>query len=201
MMTAFDSLVDHLKETQLVGSINSLLGWDERTKLPKGGGAYRAEQMTYVSGLLHKMRTDPRVGDWLAEAEQQVGEQDPHSDQATVLREARRSFEKLTKLPLDLVENITRAEVEGQQAWVDARAADDFPAFAPYLKRIIELKREQAEAIGYDDCIYDALMDDFEPGEKTSNVRSVLEGLREDLVPLVEAISESANRPDTSILT
>ncbi|HCP84842.1 MAG TPA: carboxypeptidase M32, partial [Planctomycetaceae bacterium] len=99
MMTAFDSLVDHLKETQLVGSINSLLGWDERTKLPKGGGAYRAEQMTYVSGLLHKMRTDPRVGDWLAEAEQQVGEQDPHSDQATVLREARRSFEKLTKLP------------------------------------------------------------------------------------------------------
>lgn len=200
-MTAYDSLVEHLKETQLVGSINSLLGWDERTKLPKGGGAYRAEQMTYVSGLLHKMRTDPRVGDWLAEAEQQVGEQDPHSDQATVLREARRSFDKLTKLPQDLVENITRAEVEGQQAWVDARAADDFPAFAPYLKRIIELKRQQAEAIGYDDCIYDALMDDFEPGEKTSNVRSVLEGLREDLVPLVEAISESANRPDTSILT
>ena len=78
-MTAYDSLVEHLKETQLVGSINSLLGWDERTKLPKGGGAYRAEQMTYVSGLLHKMRTDPRVGDWLAEAEQQVGEQDPHS--------------------------------------------------------------------------------------------------------------------------
>ena len=200
-MTAYDSLVEHLKETQLVGSINSLLGWDERTKLPKGGGAYRAEQMTYVSGLLHKMRTDPRVGDWLAEAEQQVGEQDPHSDQATVLREARRSFDKLTKLPQDLVENITRAEVEGQQAWVDARAADDFPAFAPYLKRIIELKRQQAEAIGYDDCIYDAPMDDFEPGEKTSNVRSVLEGLREDLVPLVEAISESVNRPDTSILT
>jgi carboxypeptidase Taq len=112
----------------------------------------------------------------------------------------RREYEKLTKLPQTLVEELTRASVLGQQAWVEARKNDDFATFAPILERIVNLKRQQAEAIGYADCPYDALLDDFEPGETTKNVAAVLEGLRSELVPLVAAIAESSRRPNLDIL-
>ena len=81
----------------------------------------------------------------------------------------------------------------GQQAWQEARQKDDFPAFRPLLEKMIDLKRQQAEALGYPQCPYDALLDEYEPEELTANVGRVLAGLREELVPLVAEIH--AQRP------
>ena len=196
----FDKLCAHARETALLQSVAELLGWDERTKMPPAAGAYRAEQMTYLSSLAHRRHTDPQLGDWLDELAESKLASDPHSDAGATIRQMRREYDKLRKLPQTLVEELTRASVLGQQAWVTARKNDDFDTFAPILERIVNLKRQQADAIGYTDCPYDALLDDFEPGETTKNVASVLAALRSELVPLVAAIAESSRQPDLDIL-
>jgi len=197
----FDELCDHLRETALLSSVEALLGWDERTKMPVRGGPYRAEQSALLAVMVHGRRIDPRVGDWLAELESSPLATDSHSDAGTVIRRTRLDFDKQVKIPQSLVEEITRTTVLGQQTWVEARKNDDFKSLAPVLEKIISLKQQQAEAVGYEESPYDALLDDFEPGETTANVRQILEDLRRDLVPLVAAIAESPNRPDRSILT
>ena len=119
---------------------------------------------------------------------------------AVVVRRLKRQRDKRVKLPQTLVEELARAAVLGQQAWQEARQKDDFPSFRPLLERMIDLKRQQAEALGYSGCPYDALLDEYEPEELTANVGKVLEGLREQLVPLVAKIQGSSRRPDTSVL-
>lgn len=122
------------------------------------------------------------------------------ADAAVVVRRLKRQRDKKVKLPQALVEELARTAVLGQQAWQEARRTDDFPAFQPLLERTIELKRRQAEALGYPQCPYDALLDEFEPEELTANVGPVLENLREALVPLVTAIGQSGRQPDSSIV-
>ena len=96
-----------------------------------------------------------------------------------------------------MVEELARTAILGQQAWQEAREKDDFPSFKPLLERTIALKRQQAECLGYADCPYDALLDEYEPEERTANVGRVLAGLREELVPLVAGLPERRRRPDT----
>jgi carboxypeptidase Taq len=111
-----------------------------------------------------------------------------------------RDYEKRTKLPQRLVEELTKASVLGQQAWVTARHDNNFTAFAPHLKTLFALKREQAEAQGYREHIYDALLDDFEPNVTAAEVARVLADLRNQLVPLVQQIQQSSRRPRQEVL-
>ena len=113
----------------------------------------------------------------------------------------KREYDKQVKLPGRLVQELARASSMGQQVWVEARKENDFAKFAPILKETFKLKREQADAIGFEECAYDALLDDYEPGAKTSEVTMVLTGLKDELVPLVAAIKESNNKPNKEILT
>ena len=196
----YAKLCRHCRETALLGSIESLLGWDERTLLPPAAGEYRAEQMTYLAGMIHRRETDPQLGDWLRELAASSLAGEPHSDCGTVIREVRRDYEKKTRLPQALVEEITRTSVLGQQAWVDARKNDDFRAFQPLLTKMVSLKREEADALGFEECRYDALLDNYEPRARTAEVAKVLAALRGQLVPLVAAIRESGRRPDLSIV-
>jgi carboxypeptidase Taq len=122
------------------------------------------------------------------------------ADASVVARRLKRLRDKRVKLPQSLVEELARTAVLGQQAWQEAREKNDFPSFRPLLERTIELKRQQAECLGYADCPYDALLDEFEPEERTANVGRVLASLREELVPLVARLEGVAQRPDTSIL-
>lgn len=196
----YEKLVAHVRETAVLESIAAVLGWDERTNMPPAGGEFRAEQISYLSGVVHRRQTDPQLGDWLGELAESPLAADPHSDSGTTIRQIKRTFDKSVKLPQSLVEEISKVSVLGQQKWVEARKNNDFASFRPLLERVVHLKRQQAEAIGYDDCLYDALLDDFEPNEKTANVARVLEELRQDLVPLVAAIADSPWKPNAEIL-
>ena len=173
----YKQLCEHFREIAVLGSIGALLDWDARCILPSGGAEYRSDQQAYLSNLLHQKRTDPRIGDWLDDVVDSDLTADPRSDSATVIREAKRIYDKQVKLPGDLVEALTRAENDGQHAWVEARKNDDFETFLPFLETTFKLKREQADAIGFEDCRYDALLDDFEPDEKTFRVRETLEAV------------------------
>jgi carboxypeptidase Taq len=201
MTAPFDELCSLAREAALLESIDALLGWDERTYLPPEAGAYRAEQMTYIAGLLHKKRTDPRLGELLGELATSKLAKDPHSDVGTTIRQLRREYDKRIKLPQKLVEELTRAAVLGQQAWVKARQNDDFASFAPHAEKLYHLKRQQAECLGYAKHPYDALLDDFEPGAKTDDVTRVLQELRQELVPLVQAIIASGKNAPVEIVS
>ena len=198
--STYDNLCRFVHETSLLQSIEALLGWDERCLLPPAAADYRAEQMTLLSGMIHRRQTDRRVGDWLAELADSPLAADPASETGTTIRQLKRQYDKKTKLPQALVEELTRVSVLGQQVWQTARHDDDFASFAPLLEKTIELKREQAQAIGYDESLYDALLDDYEPDERTSNLTRVLGALREELVPLVAEIRDSGRSPDLGIL-
>jgi carboxypeptidase Taq len=156
--------------------------------------------MSYLAGLIHQKQTAPEVGDWLAELVASPLAADPHSDAGADIVNLKRDYERKTKLPQSLVEELAKLSVLGQQLWVEARKANDFGRFRPLLGRTIELKRQEAAAIGYDDHPYDALLDEFEPGAKTSEVAHALAGLREQLVPLVAAIAANSRRPNLDAL-
>jgi carboxypeptidase Taq len=192
----YEKLCRHAREVAILSSAQSLLGWDERTKLPPAGGEYRAEQMSYLAGLIHKQETAPQVGEWLAELADSPLAADPHSETGADIVNLRRDFERKTKLPQALVEELARLAVLGQQVWAEARKANDFAPFQPLLARTVELKRQEAAAIGYDDVPYDALLDEYEPGAKTKEVERVLAALRDQLVPLVAEIAASPRRPN-----
>ncbi len=196
----FDRLCQHARETAMYESILSVLEWDERTMMPPAAGPYRAEQLTLLSGLVHKLRTEPQIGDWLNELLDSDLSKDPHADQGATIREMKRDYDKRIKLPQSLVEELMRASVLGQQAWVEARRDNDFKSFAPHLEKIFSLKRQQADALGYEDCRYDALLDEFEPGATTAGVRQVLEDLRKQLVPLIGEILQSDRAAPIDIL-
>jgi carboxypeptidase Taq len=197
---AFDELCFFAREAALVESVEAALGWDERTYMPAAAGEYRAEQMTFLTGLAHKQRTSRRLGDLLGELSESEFMKEPHSDAAATIRELKRQYDKRVKLPQALVEELTRASVLGQQAWVIARRDNDFAAFAPHAEKLFHLKRQQAECLGYEDNPYDALLDDFEPDAKTAEVAQVLACLRSELVPLVQAIMESGKKAPVDIL-
>jgi carboxypeptidase Taq len=189
-----------MREAAMLNSMQGLLGWDERTNLPPAGGEYRAEQMSYLAGVIHKKQTAPEVGDWLADLSDSPLTADQHSDTGADIVNLKRDYDRKSKLPQALVEELAKLEVLGQQMWVEARKANDFKRFQPLLERTLELKRQEAAAIGFDDQPYDALLDGFEPGAKTAEVAVVLNGLREQLVPLVAAIAASKQRPNRDAL-
>ena len=188
------------RRTAVLTSIDAVLGWDERTQMPSAGAEHRAEQSTLLAGLIHQRWTDPKFGQQLEELADSPLAANPHSDAGVVVRRLKRQYDKKVKLPQTLVEELAATAVLGQQAWQEARRRDDFPSFRPLLEKMIELKRQQAEALGYPQCPYDALLDEYEPEELTANVGQVLAGLREDLVPLVAEIQQSRRRPNTSLL-
>src|SRR5436305_2481410 len=152
----FDELCSLAREAALIESIEEAIGWDERTYMPPAAGEYRAEQMTCISGVAHRKRTSPRLGELLNELAGSDYMKEPHSDAATTIRELKRGYDKQIKLPQSLVEELTRASVLGQQAWVKAGENNDFQAFAPHAEKLYHLKRQEAECLGYENDPYDA---------------------------------------------
>ncbi|HML24733.1 MAG TPA: carboxypeptidase M32 [Aggregatilinea sp.] len=178
----------------------ALLGWDQQTYMPSGGANARAEQLATLSKLAHELFVADETGQLIEDAEAAVKDADPDSDDAALVRVVRHDFDIQTKLPTTLVTDIARETTLAHEVWAKARAENDFASFAPTLARIYDLMRQKAEALGYDERPYDALLDEYEPGMKTNDVETLFAGLREDLVPFVAAIFERMDRVDSSLL-
>lgn len=200
LQATYRKLCDHVRQTALLSSANSLLEWDEQTKMPPAAGEYRAEQVTFLAGLVHQRATAPEVGEWLSELEGSSLTSDPHSVEACNVRELKRQYQRQTQLPQRLVEELARTASLGQQKWVEARKQNNFAMFAPYLERMFSLKREEADAVGFKETRYNALLDDYEPHETADNIRRVLGDLGRELVGLVDKIKGSSRKPDRAIL-
>jgi carboxypeptidase Taq len=194
-------LVSELRSLGLLKSCQSLLAWDEQTYMPPQGAELRADQLALLAGMAHQKATQPRIGELLSQLTDTAALGGPNSEPAALVREARREYDRATKLPQKLVEELTRTATLSQQAWIAARKAKSFPQFLPWLEKMIHLKQQEADAVGYTEHRYDALVDEYEPGATTAQLTAALTPLRNELVPLVAAIADSRVKPDASILT
>jgi len=197
---AYAELIRRVKEARLLESCASVLGWDERTYMPREGSAHRAEQIALLARMTHEMLTAPEIGELLGAVEQSSLSRDPESAPAVNVREIRRAYDRAVKLPKTLVEEIARTTTRAQPVWQEARKHNDFARFQPWLEKIVELKRQEAQAVGYKAAAYDALLDEYEPGATTAEITRVFADLRADLVPLIAAIAATGKRPRHDLL-
>src|ERR1700722_2677629 len=197
---AYAQLIQRIKDHSLLESCASVLGWDERTYMPHQGSAHRADQLALLARLKHEMSTDPKIGELLGAVEDHPQVKVKGSPQAANVREIRRGYERAVKLPKELVEELARVTTRAQQAWQEARQADNFAAFQPWLEKIVALKRQEAQAVGYQGAPYDALLGEYEPGATTAEITKVFAELRGQLVPLIAAIAASGKKPKHELL-
>ncbi|MHB1384496.1 MAG: carboxypeptidase M32 [Bellilinea sp.] len=171
---------------------SSLLGWDQQTYMPPNGAVERSEQLATLSKLAHIKSTTPEVGEALEELKKYAETLDPDSNDARFIRRAKIEYDKATRVPAEKVAEYARVTALAQEKWVQARAKSDFSIFRPHLERIVELRREYADYFKPYDHVYDPLLDDFEPGLKTAEVKGIFARLRPQQVELVKEI---ASRP------
>jgi carboxypeptidase Taq len=220
----YRELLEHLRDAAVLDSVRSLLAWDQETMMPPAGADLRSDQLAAMSSLAHEKHTHPRLGDLLAACESDSSLKGDPEAQAN-LREIRRDYDRATKLPTKLVGEMAKTFSQSMDAWKDARSKSDFKAFEPWLKRVVELNREKAKCYlaspshdsgrgrggsssgdspspsplpraGGEQALYDALMEDFEPGMTAEKVSALFKPLRERLVTLIDAIRASGKTPD-----
>jgi len=158
------------------------------------GATHRASQVSTLAVIHHQRLVDPAYGDLISRLESRLGELDPWG-QASV-REARRQYDKATKVPESLVRELAETTALAYEAWVKARSESDFPAFAPWLKKILKLRRNEAECLKRpDQTLYEALLDEYEPGMTEATLDSLFSGIQPELTSLVDRITSSGRQP------
>jgi carboxypeptidase Taq len=197
---AYHELIRRTREESLLACCAELLGWDEETYLPRGGVAHRAEQMALLAGMQHARATDPRLGELLDILEGSPLINDPSLPVAANVRELRRLYRRHTRLPRQLVEELARVTSLAHQEWVAARTRNDFARFKPWLTKIVGLKRREAESLCDGGPLYDALLEEYEPGALSDELARLFEALRTELVPLVAAVRDSRQRTEADVL-
>ena len=187
MDAAYEGLRRRLAEVTDLRTIAELLFWDQTVMMPPTGGPVRAAQLSTVEQVAHERAVDSELGRLLDELAPR-GESLPYdSDEASLIRVARRDYERARRVPPELSAEITRVASEAMEAWVRARADSDFGSFRPWLERTLELKRRYVDCFEPEDDPYDVVLDDYEPGMRTAEVRAIFDRLKEVLPRLVDA--------------
>ena len=195
-LAALKSALGRVKDIE---SAAHILEWDQETYMPSGAAEARAHQIATLRQLAHEHFTSEEMGDLILEAEQSINGASPLDTEAAIVRVTKRDYEKAKKLPANLVAELARSVSRAKETWKEARASNTFSIFAPLLERLIDLNIQKAEAYGYTDKVYDALLNEYEPGMATADVETLFRDLREQLVPIVQRIQE-APQPDGKIL-
>ncbi len=183
-----------------IANATAVLGWDQQTYMPPGGGGARAMQLATLSRLAHEHFVSGELQDTLEKAKREIADLDPDSDDARLVKVTDRLLQKRIKVPAAWVEEESRITSLAHQDWEKARADANYDLFAPHLEKILALKREYADFFKPYDHIYDPLLDDYEPGMKTADVEPVFAKLRQRQVPLIQAIMDSNVVVDDSAL-
>jgi carboxypeptidase Taq len=200
-MEALDKLQARMGELTVLQTSAAVLEWDQQTNMPPGGAAIRAAQLSTLSRISHEMIVSKNTEDLLMKAEKEVESVDPDSDDAAYVRVTRHDFDHASKLPTDLVSTLARTTALAHENWAAARAASDYKKFAPWLEKILDLTRQVATHLGYPNEMYDALLDQYEPGMKASEVREVFNAIKPPSVALIKSIVDlGPHAVDDSVL-
>jgi carboxypeptidase Taq len=201
MTDPFEELRQRLATLADLRTVAQLLDWDQQTMMPPRGASARAETVGTVQRISHEMFVSDQTGRLLEAAAAQLDGAAADTDEASLVRVVRRRWEKARRVPSDLAADLARAASVGQQAWIVARQESDFAGFVPYLERNFELMRRYVDC--FDDeyeCAYDPLLDDYEPGARTAEVAGLFAELKAELLRLIAAVADRADRVDDSCL-
>ncbi|MBM3605503.1 MAG: carboxypeptidase M32 [Alphaproteobacteria bacterium] len=188
-MSALSDLLAFQRQTEALSSVAERLGWDQETVMPRGAAEQRAEEMGAMEEVLHERRTDPRIGEWLDAAQPQT----PAERRAIQL--ITRDFQRTSRVPARLAAELARLTSLSQGIWAEARAKDAPEDFLPTLDQVLMLKREEAAAIADGGDLYDALLEDYEPGMTGARIGSLFDSMRPRLVALRENILGAEQQP------
>lgn len=193
MSKTYEQYRNHLRKIADINNAIAVLHWDQETYLPAKGAAQRASQIATLSGLSHELMTSTELGDMLKTLSSDTSLSERESRNVA---ETAKDFERQQKLPTDFVIKKAKATSAAFQAWVKARKEDDFSIFEQPLTDMVAIKREEAELVGYTDHPYDALLDEYEPGEKTADLVTLFADVRAQLVDFIKEISQQPRPED-----
>jgi carboxypeptidase Taq len=195
----FSELVSRLKHAHTLGTVGDLLSWDEQVNLPAGAAEQRAAQHAALADVQHTAATDPRIGELLATFERQASALT--DEQRIILTQARRDYDRATKLPAEFVREKATQGSRGYHAWARAKAANDFASYAPVLEKNLTLAKREAGYLGWVGREYDYMVDKHDPGMTAASIARLFAELKRELVPLVREISAATTRQPTQNLS
>jgi carboxypeptidase Taq len=187
----FEQLRTRLAEIEDVRRSLSILYWDQQTMMPPAGAAIRADGLATLSRMAHELFVAPETGRLLDELAAYEDSLDPESDEASLIRVTRVDYEKAVRVPPALRAEMSRAASEGYMVWQKAKPENDFASYLPVLERNVDLRLRYVECFDPRDETYDVLLDDYERGMTTAEVRAVFDELKDELVPLIAAVRET----------
>ncbi len=196
MSDAYARFLDRVREIHDFTAVNSLLAWDQEVNLPPKGVPSRARQLAAMAGLIHDRTCDAALGELMASS----ASQDLNVTARANLREFQRVRDRALKIPRSLVAALAEATSHAQQAWVQAKQQSEWRHFAPHLTRLVELKRQEAEAVGYTREPYDALLDEYEPTMRLADLEPLFSELKHGLVELIGRTAGADSKPQRSLL-
>ena len=189
MSEKLNELKEKLGEVSDLGSAAALLGWDQQVNMPSGGAEARGRHMATLGKVIQEKFTSDEVGRLLEDAKQELSGADADSDDAAMVRVAARNYDKAKRVPTEFVVEQAIVSAKAFEAWIKARSKSDFSIFRPHLEKVVELVHQYVSFFPPADHPYDILLDDYEPGMKTSDVKAIFEPLRTKQVKLIKAIS------------
>ena len=190
--TPWDALGDHLRETKLLGSIQSTLYWDQNTRMPSSGALWRGEQLTLLATQLHARQSSAAYADLVAAARQHWNSADQCPEQGRNLDLLEQDLQRQQSLDPALVAALAKAKAEGYNRWQQARSASDFSLFAPALQTLIDLRQEQAKQLDEPRSCWETLAQPFEPDLRLERLEALFAPLRQRLPQLV---AQASTRP------
>ena len=197
MSAQFDDLRTRLAEINDLSRAGALLAWDQETMMPPRGANVRAEQLATLSRITHQKFTAPEVGRLLDDLEGFEQDHEPDSFEASLVRVVRRDWHKACKVPTELRAELTRSGSLGLQGWIAARKENDFKTFLPDLQRNLELRRRYIECFDGDYAEpYDAVLDDYERGMTSAEVRPLFAYVKEHQSQLVKDVAAAGALPE-----
>jgi carboxypeptidase Taq len=183
------ALKSRLFEIDDLESAAALLEWDQMTYMPPGGAEARARQFALLQRLAHERHIDPELGRLLDDLEPYAASLPYDSDAASLIRVARRDFERESRVPAAFMAELHNHSARTFQAWTTARPANDFGAVRPYLEKTLDLSRQYAGYFPGSEHVADPLIDRADYGIKAQALRALFADLRRHLVPLAQAIA------------
>ncbi len=186
-----------LNEVNDIRAAAALLGWDQQTYMPSGSSESRGYQLGTLEKIAHQKFTSAEVGQLLDDLTPFTEQLDPDSDDARLVKLTRRLYDKQVKVPDEMVEELAQITTMAHHFWEEARAEDNFPKFQPWLEKIVDQRRRYASLFQPFDHVYDPLLDDYEPGLKTAEVKQIFDALRPHQVALIQKIADKPQVDDS----
>jgi carboxypeptidase Taq len=181
----YPKLLEAMSELADLAHAQALMGWDQETNMPPKGAQMRARSLGTLAGIYH----DRLTAQSLVALVEDLKQADLVGDEAANVRELDREQARARKIPRELVVELSETASIGHEAWVQARAEDDFAHYQPWLEKMLRLKQQVAEIVGFEGSIYNALLDEYEPYATEEEIGPVFADLRRHLVRLVEGIA------------